>query len=134
MRCQHAKQQTPQQLRKQARHKTEKLPLLGACEFCGATEHLEHCHLDYKNYPELYLTGCKQCHEWADKKNPDTKQLAYENKLAKMWRYLNKHKNAGYEIQSVTDHTAKDRNKFKFFRIIEPQTKIIKEVLYEPTF
>lgn len=48
-----------------ARH-PERYPLADECEFCGATENLEHGHIDYA-YPEIYLTVCCACNHWMDK-------------------------------------------------------------------
>lgn len=44
----------------------DKYPLDSKCEFCGATENLEHAHIDY-GYPELYITACHQCNLWMEK-------------------------------------------------------------------
>ena len=43
-----------------------KNPLGAECEFCGATENLEHGHLDYEDNGENYLTVCHQCNCWMD--------------------------------------------------------------------
>jgi len=40
-----------------------KLELAKECELCGNTENLEHHHPDY-DYPEIYVTVCKECHTW----------------------------------------------------------------------
>jgi len=47
-----------------------KYPLAPSCELCPEedkrTEKLEHAHFDY-DYPELYVTACRECHAFADK-------------------------------------------------------------------
>lgn len=43
-----------------------------SCEFCGATEKLEFHHFAGYRYWWIFVTACKQCHEWADKKHKDT--------------------------------------------------------------
>jgi len=37
--------------------------MASACEFCGATENLVRHHPDY-DYPEIFVTVCKSCHNW----------------------------------------------------------------------
>lgn len=42
-------------------------PLNDKCVFCGATEKLEHGHLDYEDDGRNYLTVCHMCNCWMDK-------------------------------------------------------------------
>jgi hypothetical protein len=46
--------------------------LNGCCEFCGATEKLEFHHFAGYRLWWIFVTACKPCHEWADKKHEDT--------------------------------------------------------------
>ena len=39
----------------------ELYPLEDECEFCGATENLEHAHYDYEDEGRNYVTACHQC-------------------------------------------------------------------------
>ncbi|MGD0203504.1 MAG: hypothetical protein ABSC20_06320 [Candidatus Bathyarchaeia archaeon] len=58
-------------LKIKCRIEARKYPLNECCEFCGSTEHLERAHFNY-NIPELFITACKQCHKWCDRKHAST--------------------------------------------------------------
>ena len=45
----------------------DKYPLDNACIFCGATENLEHGHLDYEDEGCNYLTVCHLCNMWMER-------------------------------------------------------------------
>ena len=45
--------------------KARKYPIAKKCEFCGRTKNLQRHHPDY-NYPEIFVTCCKECHIWIE--------------------------------------------------------------------
>ena len=64
-----------------AKHSREKIecrrlartiPLSDSCEFCGSTQSLERHHFAGYRLWWIFVTACKQCHEWVDMKNPRT--------------------------------------------------------------
>lgn len=45
-------------------YRPELYPLDKECIFCGATEGLEHGHLDYNDEGLNYITVCSSCNKW----------------------------------------------------------------------
>ena len=43
--------------------KSQDLPKMEQCEFCGSYETLQKHHPDY-DYPLIYVTCCVACHKW----------------------------------------------------------------------
>ena len=44
----------------------KRYPLDDECAFCGATEKLEHGHMDYEDEGYNYITVCRRCNYWMD--------------------------------------------------------------------
>jgi hypothetical protein len=82
------------QLKIECRRLARTIPLFDCCEFCDSTEQLQRHHFAGYKLWYIFVTACKQCHEYADKKqHKDTQVLAYEKAQLKQRNYM---KNMGY--------------------------------------
>ena len=59
--------QNRKKIYKQIENHPDLYPLGFECAFCGATEKLEHGHLDYETEGFNYLTVCHECNMWMER-------------------------------------------------------------------
>lgn len=52
--------------RKRAHAISQHIPLASKCELCPNTENLERHHPNY-DYPHIFVTVCRECHNWITK-------------------------------------------------------------------